>query len=304
METELVSWLRERLAGHPRLQIGVGDDAAVLNRSGCETVVTCDLLTDHVDFDLAHISAERAGRKALAVNLSDLAAMAARPVAAVVAVALPRQGAFELAVEIYQGMLPLAEKFDVVIAGGDTNTWDGRLVISVTAIGELTSQGALVRSGARPGDQILATGTFGGSILGRHLDFDPRVEEALQLHASYQLHAGIDVSDGLSLDLSRMAEASGCGALLELDQIPISQAARELSGDGVDGQSALDHALSDGEDFELILAVPASAAERLLREQPIAAPVSRIGQFVDQNGLWSVRADGTRAPLVPRGFKH
>ena len=119
---------------------------------------------------------------------------------------------FELATSIYRGMLPLAGDLEVAILGGDTNTWDGPLAISITAIGSSTQNGPLTRSGGRPGDALLATGRFGGSILGRHLQIEPRVREALLLHEKYQLHAGIDVSDGLALDTWRLAEASGTGA--------------------------------------------------------------------------------------------
>jgi len=259
MESHLIAWLRERLSGHRRLRLGPGDDAAVLrlaDRSDC--VVTTDLLSDGVDFVLARTAPRRIGHKALAANLSDLAAMAARPVAAVVALALPRQGGLELAKELYEGMLPLADRFDLAIAGGDTNSWDGPFVISVTAIGETTDRGPLLRFGAKPGDRIIVTGEFGGSILGRHLDFEPRVAEALLLHERYSLHAGIDVSDGLSLDLSRICAESGCGAVIDVDRIPIAAAAED-SGFRVQGSeqmriepkgdwTALDHALSDGED--------------------------------------------------------
>ena len=126
MERDFIAWLRERLPPHPLLLLGPGDDAAVLNMKGVgECVITVDLLTDQVDFILAEVDPRRIGRKALAVNLSDLAAMAAVPLAAVIAVALPRQGGRELAVQLYEGILPLAEKYKVAIAGGDTNSWDG-----------------------------------------------------------------------------------------------------------------------------------------------------------------------------------
>ncbi len=160
--------------------------------------------------------------------------MAAQPVAAVIALALPRHdvlalGPLGLAQQLYEGLLPLADEFDVAIAGGDTNTWDGPLAISITLFGTPTTKGPLTRSGARPGDRILVTGSFGGSILGRQFDFQPRVREALLLAERYELHAGIDVSDGLSLDLNRLAAASGCGAVMELSRVPISAAAQELT---------------------------------------------------------------------------
>ena len=319
MESEFIAWLRGRVPAHPQLTVGPGDDAAILQIGGGKCVVTVDLLTDGVDFELAKIDARRAGRKALAVNLSDLAAMAAKPVAAFVAVALPRHDGLRLAKELFEGMAPLAARYGTAIAGGDTNSWDGPLVISVTAIGEITSHGPLLRSGANPGDRIVVTGEFGGSILGKDLDFDPRVDEALLLNERYTLHAGIDCSDGLSLDLSRLAAESGCGAALDLARIPIAPAAKEKgSGDVFDNQGGgssfsdvendsrpLQHALSDGEDFELILAVPPDDAARMIAEQPLAGlRLTDIGQLIAEPGLWETTPDGQRRPLSPRGFEH
>ena len=300
MESEFIAWLRRRLAAHPQLLLGPGDDAAVLRltqRADC--VVTTDLLTDQVDFELDRVDPRRVGRKALAVNLSDLAAMAAKPLAVVVSLALPRRGGQELAVELFEGMLPLAARYNVAIAGGDTNSWDGPLAISVTAIGETTPHGPLRRDGAKPGDSIVVTGSFGGSILGKHLDFEPRVEEALLLAEKYELHAGIDVSDGLSVDLAHLVEESGCGAVVQLDQIPIAEAASAAGG----AKTPLDRALSDGEDFELILAVSEAEADRLLTDQPIDVPLTRIGRFVAEPGLWQEDAAGRRT-LEPRGYEH
>jgi thiamine-monophosphate kinase len=304
MELEFIDYLRQRLPPHPLLRLGLGDDAAILRLGEAgECVVTVDMLTDGVDFELARIDPRRVGRKSLAVNLSDLAAMASRPAAAVIALALPRHDARQLAVALYEGLIPLAEKYHVAIAGGDTNTWDGPLVISITALGMPGPQGPLLRSGARPGDRILVTGALGGSILGHHLDFEPRVAEALLLQQRYTLHAGIDVSDGLSLDLSRMAAASRCGAVLEAAAIPIAAAARQLADEQADGRSPLAHALSDGEDFELLLAVPPEEARRMLAEQALAVLLTDIGQFVAEPGLWLDEAAGRR-PLAPRGWEH
>lgn len=305
MELEFIDWLRERLPPHPCLRLGIGDDAALLRLSERrDAVVTVDMLTDGVDFILAESDPRRVGRKSLAVNLSDLAAMAARPLAAVVALALPRDGGLKLAQQLYEGLLPLAAEHDVAIAGGDTNTWDGPLVISVTVIGETTERGPLRRGGAQPGDEIIVTGGFGGSLLGRHFDFEPRVREALLLNDRYELHAGIDVSDGLSLDLARLARESGCGAVLELNKIPVNQAAQVLAEQRSDGSTALDHALSDGEDFELILAAPPQAAAAMLAEQPLSVSLTRIGQFTAELGLWELTATGERRPLTPRGYEH
>ena len=302
MELDFIRWLRGRLPDDARLRVGPGDDAAVLD-VGRGLVVTTDMVTDGVDFHLERCDPRRAGRKALAVNLSDLAAMAAQPLAVVVSVALPRKGAAELARALVEGMIPLAQEFDVAFAGGDTNTWDGPLAISVTALGEVTEHGALLRSGAKPGDAIVVTGSFGGSILGKHFDFQPRIREALYLNANYRVRACIDVSDGLARDLSHMATASACGAVLDIEAVPIADAARELAVTSV-GRTALDHALGDGEDFELLLAMSPEEAARVLADQPLDAPLARVGEFIAEPGFWRRTSDGKSQPLEPTGFEH
>jgi thiamine-monophosphate kinase len=305
MEQQFIAWLRERLPPHPLLRLGPGDDAAVLRMAGIdECVITVDLLTDQVDFILAEVDPRRVGRKALAVNLSDLAAMAARPLAAVIAVALPRKGGGELAVQLYNGILPLAEQYDLAIAGGDTNSWDGPLVITATLLGAVTARGPLRRKGALAGDRIVVSGAFGGSILGRHFDFPPRVHEALLLNERYELHAGMDVSDGLAIDLGRLVRESGVGAIVETDRVPIHDDARRLAAQGHDGRTPLEHALGDGEDFELLLAVPPDEARRMLAQQPLDVPLTDIGQITAEPGLWQRPAGGPVQPLTPSGWEH
>jgi thiamine-monophosphate kinase len=305
MESALIAWLRERLPPHPLLRLGIGDDAAILNMAGVDQcAITVDALTDQVDFDLSRHDPRRVGRKSLAVNLSDLAAMAAQPLAGVVALVLPKQGGMQLAQALFEGMLPLAEKYSLALAGGDTNSWDGPLVVSITLLGKIMQRGPLRRAGARPGDRILATGSFGGSILGRHFDFEPRVAEALLLSERYVLHAGIDVSDGLSIDLARMAQESGCGAVLQIDAIPISDDARRLSREGADGASPLEHALGDGEDFELLMAVSPDEAKKVLADRPLDVRITDIGEFISERGLWQREKDGPRRKLLAKGWEH
>lgn len=304
METEFIRWLRSQVPGDPRVPIGIGDDAAVLNPSpGKQWVVTTDMLMDRVDFVLGEHQPAAIGRKALAVNLSDLAAMSARPIAAFISIALPRQGGGQLARGLYEGIFSLARQFDVAIAGGDTNSWDDRLVISVTAVGEVEAGKAWKRSGARPGDEILVTGSFGGSSLGKHFDFTPRVAESLWLAEHATVHAAIDVSDGLTLDLSRLCQESGCGSVLDLAAVPVSEAAIELAQRGDSGSSAIEHALGDGEDFELVLTVDPAEAKRLLELKPQGVPLARIGACIDRLGLWTTES-GALVPLVPRGYEH
>lgn len=303
MELEFVRWLRETLPGSPDLLVGPGDDAAVL-RIGATTdaVWTVDTLMEGVDFRWDSATPEQVGRKALAVNLSDLAAMAARPTAALVSLVLPRQNGLEIGQRLILGMLPLAREFGVALAGGDTNSWDGPLVVTVTLLGQTSARGPLLRSGAQPGDVLCVTGPCGGSIVHRHLDFTPRVAEALWLHERYDLHAGIDVSDGLSLDLARVLAASGCGAEVDAAQIPLADDAIALARAG--GPSALERALSDGEDFELLLAIPPAEADRLFRDPQHPAGMARIGRCLAGEGMWLVGADGTRIELTPRGYVH
>ena len=305
MELEFIDWLRTRLGpSRAGLIVGPGDDAAVVDLHGANRcVVTTDVLTEGVDFVLSECDPRRIGRKALAVNLSDLAAMAAVPRTVVVGLVLPRQGAFELARELYEGLLPLAEQFETTVAGGDTNTWDGPLVVGVTAIGTLTERGPFLRSGARPGDAIAVTGTFGGSLRGKHFDFTPRVREALHLREHYDVRAAMDVSDGLSLDLSRMCAACGCGAELDAAAIPIADEARAAAAADPGGLSPLERALGDGEDFELLVALPVDEAERLSAAQLPGVGVTTVGRFVAEPGLW-LNTDAGRRPIAPRGYRH
>src|SRR5947209_5513269 len=193
-EFAFIEWLRRRTPLDPRVLIGPGDDAAALKLTPNTTsLLTTDMLLDGSCFRLAEAGPRAVGRKAMGVNLSDIAAMAGCPVAAVVSVGLPRQGGRAIAEELYLGLREAADAFDTAVVGGDTNSWDGPLVISVTIAGEASGRGPVRRSGAQPGDWLMVTGPLGGSILGRHLTFTPRVREALQLPALVDLHAMIDV---------------------------------------------------------------------------------------------------------------
>lgn len=299
-EFAFIDWLRRCTPADARIVLGPGDDAAALRLdSSAPALVTTDMLLEGSCFLLDKAGPLSVGRKAMAVNLSDIAAMAGRPVAAFVSVGLPRSGGRALAEQLYQGMRQVADAFETAIAGGDTNSWNGPLVISVTLLGEATGRGPVTRSGARPGDWLLVTGPLGGSILGKHLEFIPRVHEAQQLHAQVELHALIDISDGLAADLHHICDESRCGALLRAESIPIATAASQLG----DNRTALEHALGDGEDFELLLAVSPDDGRRLMDTQPIVGiNLTHIGECVDQ-GVW-LEENGQRRPLPPLGYVH
>jgi thiamine-monophosphate kinase len=300
-EFDYIAWLRKQTPSHALIVQGPGDDCAIVSTvAGQPMLVTTDMLLDGSHFILSEVGPYRVGRKALAVNLSDIAAMGGTPLAAFVSVGLPRNGGSAIAEELYRGIRDMADRFDTAIAGGDTNSWDGKLVINVTLLGEPGPHGPILRRGAKPGDWLLVTGPLGGSILGKHLDFTPRIHEALQLQQHAKLHAMIDISDGLAADAFHLCEESGCGLILYADRIPISDAARHLG----DALSPLDHALSDGEDFELAFAVDSADAARLLTTQPIPGiTLTHVGEFIATQSL-CLDEQGTRRIIEPKGYAH
>jgi thiamine-monophosphate kinase len=307
-EFALIDWIRRREQSRnasPWTQLGIGDDCAILDTGGRGKVLaTTDMLMDGRHFRLDHDGPQAVGYKALAVNLSDIAAMAGIPRAAAVSVALPQEDPMAVAQGLHAGMRVLADQFGVDLVGGDTNAWDGPLVICVTLLGEATERGAVLRAGARPGDVIFVTGPLGGSqFAGRHLRPAPRIAEALALHQAADLHAMIDISDGLSSDLGHiLSESGGLGAILDATAIPIHPDAVALSRR--DGVSALDHALNDGEDFELCLVVSPEDSARLLTSPPQPSMLVRIGEITGSAGLRLRTQDRTILPIEAHGFDH
>ena len=303
MEHSFIAWAKQRASRLPQVQVGIGDDAAVLAVER-PMVVTTDSLCDGTHFILDECGPRAVGRKLAGVNLSDLAAMAATPKAMFLSLCLPKSnGANQpgaLAVEIFEGVYEYAERYQVAIAGGDTNVWSGPLVVHMTAIGEVSAKGPLLRSGARANDLIVVSGTLGGSLLGRHLNVEPRIELAQQLYERFDIHAATDISDGLGVDLLSIAAASGCGAELMLDKIPIAAAAHRMAE--TSGQKPFDHAFGDGEDFELLLAVSPQEATQLPREID-GVPLTVIGKFTSRTGLWG--REGSRVRQIPaKGYTH
>lgn len=301
MEFEFIRWVREEFGDRAAL---IGNDAAALAwTTGEDCVVTTDLLADGVHFRSSEVDPERVGRKALAVNLSDMASMAARPLAAFISLLLPRDTAAETARRCLRGMEPLAKQFDVQFAGGDTNVWDGPWVINVALVGTANHGRTWPRCGMQVGDWLLATGAFGGSRHGHHLDFVPRVREALQIAQVHDIHAAIDVSDGLALDASRLADASQCGIVLNSAAIPLAAAAF-LPDDDQPQRTPLQHALYDGEDFELLLSMSHDEGRALLAHPPDNLPLRVIGEAIAEPGLWLTDEHGQRNRLEPRGYEH
>jgi thiamine-monophosphate kinase len=218
----------------------------------------------------------------------------------VIAVALPKDGGRQLAERIHAGVSALAAEFQVAVIGGDTNSWDGPLVICSTVLGSPTARGPVRRNGAQAGDWIMVTGDLGGSILGKHLAFRPRVLEAFELHKAVDLHAMIDISDGLAADLHHLLDESGVGATIRAANLPISEAALRID----DLRSPVEHALGDGEDFELLFTVSPEDGGRLCAHPPCDVRLSHIGEITADPSCTLVEIDGHSVPLAPQGWVH
>lgn len=315
IELQWLDWLRNNAEAHAAVGLGIGDDMAVLQippqpsiaASGA-ILVSSDMLLDSVHFNTGEHSFGEIGRKSLACSLSDCAAMAVRPLAATVSLAVPHDVGIEQLQELFRGMQTIASEFATAIAGGDTTSWAHPLAIDVAIVAvPVGDHPPIRRSGARPGDQLLATGALGGSLLGRHMTFVPRVREAIMLQGLFgdALHAMMDVSDGVSLDLSRMIAASAAGANLSecaLLDVASPDAHRMAAADG---RSVLDHVLSDGEDFELLIAADAAVSPQDLADaaRRIGTTIREIGR-VTESGFSLTRSDGKTVPLVPSGYCH
>lgn len=292
--------------------LGIGDDAALLRaQPGCELAQTTDALVEHVHF-LPGSAPRSLGHRALAINLSDLAAMGATPAWALLALTLPQIDEAWLG-EFSAGFGILARTHQVALVGGNLSR--GPLTVTVQLTGQMPAGTALRRRGARAGDEIWVSGTLGDAAFGRsaraaagagpHADWlrtrcqypTPRIAlgEALRGIAS----ACIDLSDGLLADLPRLAASSDCGALLDVDRLPVSAALRELAGDG-----AWQHALAGGEDYELCLAAaPARAVELASLAGQLGVPLSRCGQLRSAPGL-ELRRAGAVIQFSQSPFDH
>lgn len=297
-ETDLIQRLRKQQRLPSGVTIGIGDDAAVMTIPHAQDlVVTTDMILEGVHFLRKSARPAQIGYKAMAVNLSDLAAMGARPYGAFVSVGLPRNCTPRFVSSLFEGMQALAQRFACPILGGDTNRSKRDLVINITMLGTVPLGRAVLRSGAQPKDAILVTGALGGSLRGKHLSFVPRVDEARTILQRYPVHAMMDISDGLASDLRSLCAESRCAAHLFKEHIPIADTVRK--GD------RLKQALCDGEDFELLFTMDARAARRLVDAQPFPnCPVHIIGQIVPGEGIHWHHKDGSIEAIEWKGYTH
>ncbi|HEY0010045.1 MAG TPA: thiamine-phosphate kinase [Tepidisphaeraceae bacterium] len=287
-EFDFIDWVRRQQRATDTILLPAGDDLAILRGEGM-MLIGIDQVLDGVHFDLARHAPHEIGLKAMNRNLSDCAAMACLPAAAVVSFALPRGIAEETVKAIYQGIQQAGERFDCPIVGGDTGAWDQKLAVSVAILARAAGVTPVRRDGAKPGEHIYVTGPLGGSILGRHLMFTPRIHEARELATRYRVGAMIDLSDGLSRDLAHICRESGVGALIDGDAVPIHADVSRLPPDAL---SALDHALSDGEDYELCFT-----------SRDIVDGAIRVGEIIADTGVW-LRQGGKLQPLRSGAFEH
>ncbi len=312
-EQELLAAIRRVLSGAaPDVVVGVGDDAAVVASGSGELVLTTDALVEGSHFSRATASARDIGYKAIAVNVSDIAAMGASPRFALCALTLSDAVDAAWVMELFGGMLEACDEHALRLVGGNL-ALGPEVTVAVTVTGEVAPGRAITRAGARPGEVIVVTGSFGGAAAGlrlssgrtppsdeeraaivRHTRPIPRIGEAGVL-ARFGASAMIDVSDGLGLDLSRLCAASGVGARIRLADVPIGPAA------------TLDDALGGGEDYELVATLPDEASADGAREEldeAFGVPLAEIGVIVVEPGLVAIGTTGHEAPLDPAGWDH
>jgi thiamine-monophosphate kinase len=325
-ETELIAHITGQLPPKPEwLVVGIGDDAAVVEpvRNRLE-VFSVDALIDGVHFDRAFTPPAAIGHRALAVNLSDLAAMGASPRLALLSMALPVTLSVADFDEIARGIVALAVRDRVAVVGGNLTRTPGPLAIDITVVGSVKRRQALTRGGARPGDELYVTGSIGAAAAGlqmakagdqlstadetveqnclrRYFYPDARVRMGALLGRNRAASACMDLSDGLADAVQQMAQASGVGALIDAAALPIHTGARAWFEQR--GLDPVEHAVTGGDDYELLIAVRPRTRNRLAAAARHGdAPLTRIGSCTTDRAVL-LRQDGTDRPL-PRGYSH
>ena len=302
-EDKITAWFAEKsTAGKDAFPIGIGDDMAqAMVGKDASVLITTDMLLEGVHFQLDRIDIAQAGYKAMAVSLSDCAAMATVPLCAVVSVALPAASGTDALKELHAGITKAADAFNCTLIGGDITAWPSKqgMVINSTIISTPCKAAPVRRSGAKVGDCICVTGSLGGSLAGRHATFTPRVFEAIRMAESVTVNSMMDISDGLSSDLTRICAASGVGALLVAESIPISD---DVPADDFDKRLAA--AMNDGEDFELLFTLAQSEYEKLTAKWDMPVAITRVGTVTNTNIIEMQNPDGSTTEVTPAGFDH
>jgi thiamine-monophosphate kinase len=334
-ETEIISNIRQRARRQSGVITGIGDDAAIVRPAiGKDVIACCDLMVEGVHFRREWAPPKLIGRKALAVTLSDVAAMGGRGRFAMISVALPQDCSSEFVDQLFEGICELADAFNVSIIGGDTSSSPGSLFLDTMVLGECAPDRAVTRSGAREGDSIYVTGELGASALGlklleqgirlddrqpsgsaekterihreallKHLAPVPRLEIGSTIGERGLATAMIDISDGLSTDLSHILDESRIGAVIQTEAIPIARCV-ELFAAGSPDLDPFQLALHGGEEYELLFTCsPQNQAQIAELSRELGLSISRIGGIVADRGLW-LEGKGSRELVEPAGFEH
>jgi len=309
------------------VRISIGDDAAVLRLPpGSDLVATTDMLVENVDYRRHWASAEEVGWKAHAAALSDLAAMGARPMGSMLSLAVSPSWNPARILDVARGAARCGRRYGSALIGGDLSATQGSMVCSLTCLGSVPHHAALTRNGARPGHLLAVTGKIGFPwvVLGKLLERNkakpagsrvprrliqkyfrpiPRLEAGSHLARLRLVSSAIDISDGLAMDLHRLCEASRVGAEILADRLPLATEIRKESKKR--GQDPVVNALASGEEYELLLTLPAKNvdAARLVCRRA-RADLKVIGKVLSLSKGLSLVRDGKRSPLKPRGFSH
>jgi len=276
-----------------KFPIGIGDDMAQCKLpKGDSVLITTDMLLDGTHFDTKKHTLEQIGYKSMAANLSDCAAMATIPLAAVVSVALPRGFGVKNLKKLHAGILKASKKYNCPLVGGDMTSWNKPLAINIAMLSTVGTTKPVKRSTAKVGDLICVTGSLGGSLKGRHLIFEPRLKESLAI-AKADANAMMDLSDGLSTDLNHICRLSKKGAIVYAGKLPVSKAAK-----GIDG------ALNDGEDFELLFTIPVENFRKLQKHWPFKTKITAVGKITKEKSVKIYKPDGKIINLLPHGYDH
>ncbi len=322
-EFTLIDMIKQDTINHAdSVVIGIGDDAAVVKMTPeCLQLVTTDMLVEQVHFDLATTSAWQLGFKAIAVNLSDIAAMGGVPRHVVVSIGIPKKVTADFVVSLYEGMKEICREFSVNIVGGDTVASPHGLVITVTVLGEIQLDKLQRRSGARAGELVVVTGTLGDSGCGLDLlmqgdwqDYDfslPLVTKHLVPHpqvlvgpmlAALGSRSMNDISDGLASEVNEIASASQVGMRIYTEKLPLSKELEE--GARMLGKSAVDYALYGGEDYQLVFTIGREQFKQLAQVD-IKARLTVVGEVTPQSqGVLLIAEDGSTSLLEAKGYNH
>jgi len=307
-ERDLIRVLTAKLPVNQNTIVPAGDDCAAVGGfdGNSSLLLKTDAIVEGVHFTRSD-SPELVGRKALARCLSDIAAMGGEPDSALVTIGFPSYESVEFIEKAYDGLVKLATEFGVAVVGGETTRNPGGIFISVTLTGRARLDGGIKRSGALVGDAIFVSGELGGSLVGHHLEFVPRVSEARWLVEHFEVRSMIDLSDGIATDLGHLIEKSGVGAMIDESFVPISRAARVRSRENKAAKSPLLAALTDGEDFELLFSLAPRDAVKLKDTWGEAfpeVPLSLIGRIEAEPGVRLKQADRIRSLGGVDGYDH